>query len=164
MNKLYLSIGGNLGEKLKNLQKACELIELGVGKITLQSSVYETAAWGNEAQPSFLNQVLLIETDLTAIEALHAVQKIEHSMGRIRSEKYGPRVMDIDILYYNDLVFQNRHLTIPHPEIAKRKFVLIPLAEIAPDWTDPVTGRTITALLHATEDLLEVNLYTDKHA
>ena len=141
MSKAYLMIGGNLGDRKENLQQAIILIRKSCGPLIKISSLYETAAWGLVDQPSFLNQALEISTSLSAIELLSSILSIEKDMGRTRTEKLGPRLIDIDILFFNDEVHDLPHLKIPHPELQNRRFVLTPLAEIAAQLQHPVLKK-----------------------
>ena len=159
MNKVFLLTGGNLEARMQNLQKAGSLIEECVGQILRKSFVYETAAWGNTAQPSFLNQVIEIATLLPAEKVLSTILEIEQKLGRIRLEKMGPRMIDIDILYFNHSIFFSTNLIIPHPQLHNRRFVLIPLAEIAPEFVHPILEKNSQQLLQACDDLLEVKKY-----
>ena len=159
MNKVFLLTGGNLEDRMQNLQKAGSLIEEYVGQILRKSSVYETAAWGNTAQPSFLNQVIEISTLLPAEKVLSTLLEIEQKLGRIRLEKMGPRMIDIDILYFNHSIFFSTNLIIPHPQLHNRRFVLVPLAEIAPEFVHPILEKNSQQLLQACDDLLEVKKY-----
>lgn len=159
MNDIYLLTGGNIGDRFSYLQKAIESIEVSVGKIVKKSAVYETAPWGFTNQQSFLNQVLCITSSLEAKELLDKILEIEIKLGRKRIEKMGPRVTDIDILFYSNQVISQPYLCIPHPRIAERRFVLTPLNEIAPDFIHPVYNKTIKDLLEECPDNLEVNLY-----
>ena len=156
MNSAYLLIGGNLGNRAHNLEIARKLIAAGVGKIKIASSVYETASWGITGQPHFLNQVLKIETKLSARELMDTILSIENRMGRIRTEKNAARIIDIDILFFNDDIINTPGLVIPHPEIQNRKFVLIPMNEIASSKVHPVLHQTIKNLLSTSPDTLEV--------
>ncbi|WP_321371213.1 2-amino-4-hydroxy-6-hydroxymethyldihydropteridine diphosphokinase [uncultured Draconibacterium sp.] len=134
MNKVFLGIGGNLGDKQKNFDRAYKLIEIKLGQIIRKSSVYETPPWGFHAENVFWNQVLVIETILEAEELLWRIHEIEADFGRKReTERYSSREMDIDILYFNDEFFETKTLIIPHPRIHERRFVLVPLVEIAPN-------------------------------
>lgn len=160
MNKAFLLTGGNMGEREENLLAAIEHINQHCGLITNSSSLYETAAWGNTEQPAFLNQALEIETELTARQLMRRILKVEKLMGRVRKEKYGPRLIDIDILLYADEIHNYKLLKLPHPEMQNRRFALLPLAEIAPDIIHPVLQKTITELLAVCKDELEVKKYS----
>ena len=156
MNKAYLLTGGNLGDREKNLAFAKEFIQQQCGTIVAASSLYETAAWGNTDQPAFLNQALELDTAFNARQLIRRILKIEKLMGRVRKEKYGPRIIDIDILLFNNEKHNYQFLRLPHPEMQNRRFALLPLAEIAPDIVHPVLNKTITKLLNECEDELDV--------
>jgi 2-amino-4-hydroxy-6-hydroxymethyldihydropteridine diphosphokinase len=156
MNKAYLLTGGNEGDRYLNMQQARTNIEHICGRLLLVSSLYETAPWGKTDQPDFLNQVLLIETKRSPAELLKALLQIEEKGGRIRTIKNAPRTIDIDILFYNRLVIEEPGLTIPHPRIADRRFVLEPLNEISPGFVHPVLHKTIQRLLLECTDELAV--------
>ena len=156
MHKVFLSIGGNLGDRQANLATAIKEIGGKVGLVTAHSSIYETKAWGVEDQPDFLNQVLLVETDLSPIAILDTVLNIELAMGRIRERKWYTRLIDIDILFYDQQIINTERLIIPHPFIAKRNFVLAPLTEIAPDFIHPVLNKSIAGLYKDSPDSLDV--------
>ena len=156
MNKAYLLTGGNLGDREKNLAFAKEFIQQQCGTIFAASSLYETAAWGNTDQPAFLNQALELDTAFNARQLIRRILKIEKLMGRVRKEKYGPRIIDIDILLFNNEKHNYQFLRLPHPEMQNRRFALLPLAEIAPDIVHPVLNKTITKLLYECEDELDV--------
>ena len=157
MNKSFLLTGGNVGNRLENLQQAVELLAKYCGRILQRSSVYETEAWGKTDQPNFLNQVLEIETEMKPESLMDEILKIEQLMGRIRNEKYGPRIIDIDILFFNKEIITRPGLVIPHPELQNRRFVLIPLAELAPQFEHPVLKKSISELLKDCPDKLNVN-------
>ncbi len=156
MNQAYLLIGGNEGNRIVNLELARDAIERYCGTILLQSSLYETAAWGYKQQPSFLNQALLIQTAMVAPVLMQFILQTEERLGRKRLEKYGPRIIDIDILFFNQEVYDLPDLKIPHPEIENRRFALEPMAELAPFWMHPVLHRTIEELLASCSDPLDV--------
>lgn len=157
MNTAYLLIGGNLDDRNENLEKAATLINEQCGQIEKKSSLYETAAWGKTDQPAFLNQAICLFTPFSAKQLIRKLLKIEKSMGRIRTEKLDPRVIDIDILLFGDEIHSKRFLKIPHPELQNRRFALTPLSEIAPTLIHPVFKKTILTLLDECPDHLEVN-------
>lgn len=159
MNKAYLLIGGNLGDREANLGAARERIAACCGPLIARSSIYATAAWGMHDQPDFLNQALLIDTPLGARILLRSLLDIERGMGRSRDQRYGPRNIDIDILFFNDEVLDEPDLHIPHPRMSARRFVLVPLAELAPDLRHPVTGQTVAEMLADCPDQLPVHKY-----
>jgi 2-amino-4-hydroxy-6-hydroxymethyldihydropteridine diphosphokinase len=154
---IFLSIGSNQGRRDELLKQAVKRIGEQAGKVFVQSSVYETEAWGNESLAPFLNQVIGIESMLGPMELLRVLLDIEKSLGRIRSSvRWQERTIDIDILFYQDLEIINAELQIPHAGIYQRKFVLAPLAEIAPEWKDKKSGKTIQELLEACPDQLGI--------
>jgi 2-amino-4-hydroxy-6-hydroxymethyldihydropteridine diphosphokinase len=156
MNTAFLLTGGNLANRLQNLQQAYKLIEKNCGQISKSSSVYKTAAWGFTEQPDFYNQALQLETELSAQKLMQALLSVEEVMGRKREIKMGPRIIDIDILLLNDIVLNSSLITIPHPRLAERRFALTPLTEIAPDVIHPVLHTSIKELLAACKDNLPV--------
>lgn len=160
MNEVYLLIGGNMGNRLSYFNAAKLLIEIHIGKIVLESSIYETEAWGIKNQSEFLNQCLKIESKCSPKEILIQILKIEETLGRIRSRKFGPRYIDIDILFYNNKIIKTEQLTIPHPEIQNRKFALIPLLEISSTLIHPVLGQNMTDLLENCTDILDVKKFS----
>lgn len=157
MNKAYLLIGGNLGNRTENLNTAINHLNSKTGKVVKASEIYETAAWGKEDQPAFLNQALLLETILSPKDLMIEIMEIEQHMGRIRDIKYGPRIIDIDILLFNDQIIDDIDLSIPHPQLPYRKFALIPLSELDPTLIHPVTGKTIIEMNEKCIDRLAVN-------
>jgi len=160
MNKAYLLTGGNLGDRVENLNQAKLLIAEHCGKVVQSSSIYETAAWGNEDQPSFLNQVLVIETKLEAEKLMQDLLHIEALLGRQRLEKYGPRIIDIDILFFNNDIIESKLLTVPHPRIQERRFVLTPLHELSPAFIHPIFKTSIHNLLNDCSDQLNVKKFS----
>ena len=156
MNRLFLITGGNIGDRKKNLETAAALIQKQIGKIIRLSAMYETEAWGITNQPAFYNQVLEIDTLLSAREVLHLILKIEEEMGRKRTIKNAARIIDIDILFFNNEIINEHNLIIPHSEIANRKFVLLPLLELDPAKFHPSLHKTIQQLLSETKDELKV--------
>lgn len=144
---VYLGLGSNVGKRRENLEKALGYIAQRM-RVVAKSSVYETEPLGNTSQPRFLNMVCEVRTALTPESLLVLAKGIEKKMGRMPNHpKDSPRTMDIDILFYGDQVLSDPDLIIPHPRLSKRAFVLIPMNEIAPDFIDPSTGKTISALL-----------------
>jgi 2-amino-4-hydroxy-6-hydroxymethyldihydropteridine diphosphokinase len=159
MNVAYLILGGNIGDRLENLKKTLALIDKNAGKIIKRSDVFITAAWGKTDQPDFYNQAVQIETMLTPKDLLNELLRIEAAAGRIRNgEKWGERTMDIDILFYNNEIILEDHLKIPHPHLQDRKFVLAPLAQIAPEYMHPQLNKTTSNLLKECGDTLEVKV------
>jgi len=154
----YLLLGGNLGDRNKNLELAIQLLNEEAGKVVSVSSIYETAAWGKEDQPDFLNQAIALTTNLSALQLLDKALEIEQKLGRIRKEKWGERLIDIDLILFGDEVINMEgKLQIPHPHMQNRRFVMQPLAEIAPDIIHPILGKTISELAENISDNLEVN-------
>jgi 2-amino-4-hydroxy-6-hydroxymethyldihydropteridine diphosphokinase len=159
MNTVFLLLGGNLGDRRKILENAIALIARRAGKIKKSSSIYETAAWGKIEQPDYLNQALMVETTLTARQLLETTLLIESDMGRVRKKIWEPRLIDIDILFFNRDIIRLKHLKIPHPHLQYRRFVLVPLTEIAPDFIHPVLETSISQLLKQCSDPLEVRKF-----
>ena len=161
MNKAYLLTGGNVGDRVSHLKEAAENMERYSGKIMQRSSLYETAPWGKTDQAPFLNQALLLSTSLDASALLKIILEVEEKSGRKRAEKYGPRIIDIDILFFNNEILNQPDLKIPHPQIQNRRFALQPLCEIAPGWVHPVFKKTILQLLKECPDKLDVKKFLE---
>ena len=153
-----IHLGSNQGDRLENLRTACRQLEQYAGRILQKSKVYETQPWGNSDQPDFLNMALRLETKSTPEELLRTVLHIEREMGRDRSveQKWAPRIIDVDIVLFADLVIKTPDLSIPHPEMHRRNFVLVPLLDIAADWVHPTLKETMEDLYWNNEDPLEV--------
>lgn len=156
MNTGYILTGANLGDRLANLQKAKEYLAIETGNIVKSSSIYETEAWGNNDQPDFYNQVHIIHTKLSAEQMMERILKIEEQMGRVRGAKNASRIIDIDILFFNDDIINKKDLVIPHPEISNRRFVLTPLNELSPEFVHPLLNKTINELLSTCKDTLSI--------
>ncbi len=146
MATVFLALGTNLGDRLENLHRAIEALAPTV-KILARSPIYETPPWGVTDQPAFLNMALRGETLLPPTALLHFLKSLERQLGRIPSVRYGPRLIDLDILFYDDLVLDSDELTIPHPRVHERAFVLVPLADLAPDFVHPVLRKSVSTLL-----------------
>lgn len=155
-NPLILLLGSNQGNSPAMLKRAIALLEVRVGSVARMSSVYSTKAWGETNQPDFLNQVVVIPYTSTAKQALEIVLSIEHEMGRVRSKKWGARIIDIDLLYFGDQIHHTSKLTLPHAALHLRRFTLVPLAEVIPDFVHPVFNKTQQQLLRECADTLEV--------
>jgi len=153
LKKAYISIGSNLGNRLQNLQEAVFLLGTEVGKITAISKVYESASWGFDSS-DFLNACLALETHLTPLAILEKILAIEESLGRKRLQEggYKARIIDIDILYFDTEIIQSDHLVIPHAKLQERKFVLLPLSEIAPQMYHPILGNDTRNLIQECKD------------
>lgn len=162
MNIAYLILGSNKGDRSQNLKAAVMLMNKAVGRVVKTSDVFVTAAWGNTNQPDFYNQAVQIDTLLTADQLLESVLAIEIQLGRTRTDKkWEQRTMDIDILFFNDEVINTPDLTIPHPYIQERKFVLMPLNQIAPDFVHPKLKVAVKSLLDGCIDVLSVGVLKD---
>ncbi len=146
-NTIYLSLGSNIGDRKKNIAEAIDSLEKAGIRIKKKSALYETEPVGIKEQENFYNMCLAAETELEPEDLLKKIKEIEAKIGRLPSQRWGPRIIDIDILFYNNIIFENEDLKIPHPEILNRKFVLIPMAEIAGDYVHPVINSKIKDIL-----------------
>ena len=160
MPDVYLILGGNLGDRINNLQKATDYISRDIGEIVGRSSIYETEPWGFSHDSSFINQILRVNTTLKPIQVLEKIIDIEKSCGRSsKSKEYTAREMDIDILFYNNKIINSDRLIIPHPQIHERMFVLVPMAELQPDFIHPVLQRPVSYLKEKCNDRRWVRKY-----
>jgi 2-amino-4-hydroxy-6-hydroxymethyldihydropteridine diphosphokinase len=154
MVQVFLLLGGNLGDRYKTISRAKDLIGVWIGPIHDESSVYESEPWGFDHENKFLNQVVIAETGLSPETVLKSAQNIEQELGRLRdnSETYTGRTIDVDILFFGDLIIDREHLQVPHPLLHERRFTLQPLVEIAPSFTHPVFHKTMQQLLKMCPD------------
>jgi 2-amino-4-hydroxy-6-hydroxymethyldihydropteridine diphosphokinase len=156
MGNVYVLIGGNLGNREENLSLAVHLLGQQAGTVINKSLIYETAAWGITDQASFLNQALEMTTYHDPETFLQLLLSIEKQMGRNRKEKNGPRIIDIDILFFGNAIISLPLLKVPHPELENRRFALVPMKEIAPQFIHPVLKKTVNELLNDCPDKLDV--------
>lgn len=159
MSKAYIGIGTNLGDKEKNIKNAVRLLKEKC-EIIKSSPLYKTEPVGFKNQDWFINCVIEARTKLAPYELLHFLKDIEKSMGRAKAIKYGPRIIDLDILYYGDLILKEKNLTIPHPRMHKRLFILAPLVDISPDFIHPKLKKGIKALIADLKQPEKVELYS----
>jgi 2-amino-4-hydroxy-6-hydroxymethyldihydropteridine diphosphokinase len=156
MEDVYLLFGSNKGHRQQNIENALAQVGVKAGGVILASSLYETEPWGLKEQQNFVNRAALIRTDLEPADLLAQLKSIEHDMGRVENQKWGPRIIDIDILFYGNKIIDTPDLKIPHPFIQERRFTLIPLFEIAPHLVHPVSKQTVAEMLQACADNSEV--------
>lgn len=160
MNDLFLILGSNLGDRLLNLKLVLDLIQSEIGPVELTSGLYETEPWGYSNQGMFLNQVIKLRSNMIPTDLLEKVLMLEQKLGRKRNgEPNSARTIDIDILFYGNFIINTENLTIPHPRLHLRKFVLIPLNEISPGFKHPVMDKSISNLLEICPDNLDVRKY-----
>ncbi len=158
-HEIYLLLGTNLGDRVRNLEDARRLIGEVLSEPTGVSKIYQTAPWGVEDQPQYLNQVLRLNSNLPPMSVLDSCLKIELELGRIRERKWGERTIDIDVLFYDDHVISTPELIVPHPRLQDRKFTLVPLNELAANKLHPLLKVSVRELLDSCEDELEVELF-----
>jgi 2-amino-4-hydroxy-6-hydroxymethyldihydropteridine diphosphokinase len=156
---VYIALGSNLGDRAATIARASDAMNAAGIRVTKQSSLYLTEPVDAPGQAHFLNAVVEAETSLMPLQLLHAIMKIERALGRRRIVPNGPRTIDLDILFYGSSVIRGPELQVPHPRLAERRFVLVPLAEIAPELRHPVLRKTIAELLAETPDRSEVRLW-----
>ncbi|MFN9113435.1 MAG: 2-amino-4-hydroxy-6-hydroxymethyldihydropteridine diphosphokinase [Bacteroidota bacterium] len=154
--RAVLLLGGNLGDPLSFFASAEKLLERNSGNIIARSPVYLSEPWGNAEQPVFMNQALLLVTPLPPALLLQRLLDIEKALGRIRKERWGPRIIDIDLLCYGNKVCKSEFLSLPHPALPERRFALLPMSKVAAHWRHPVLGKTTLQLLHGCTDPLKV--------
>ncbi len=159
MKTIYLQIGSNIGDRNQYIDRAKKQIEKKIGKIHASSKIYETQAWGIRSQRDFLNVVIKVSTNFDPNKILKISQQIESDLGRIRKEKWGERCIDIDILFINNEIIKLKNLTVPHPHIQDRKFILRPLCDIASNLKHPIIKKDIKELLECCTDKLKVITY-----
>jgi len=158
LNIAYLVLGSNLGDRQRHLSTARKKIEESGIDIIKTSAIYETEPWGVTDHPNYLNQAIAIQTTRYPFGLLKKLQQIEHAMGRNTKGDYAPREIDIDIIYFNDWIIETAELIIPHPRLPLRKFVLVPVREIAGDLTDPVSKNTLSELIRQCNDDTKIHI------
>ena len=159
MNIVFLQLGSNLGERELLLQDAIAAVEDRVGKVVEKSKVYESTPWRVEGQDNYLNQIIKVKTEMLADVVLSTILDVEKDLGRIRIEKWGERLIDIDIIFYNDAIIETAQLCVPHKHMHERMFVLTPLHNIAPDMVHPKYNKTVEELLKQCTDTQLVKEY-----
>jgi len=160
MSLVYLLLGANLGDRFSQMSRAFNEIDSQIGSVIKCSALYQTEAWGKEEEPPYLNQVVCLETKLALHDLLRTINQIEDKLGRTRKLKWESRLIDIDILFYDDVIVNDPDLIVPHPYIHKRKFTLVPLCEIAADLVHPVLKKSMEELLTDLDDPLSVKRIT----
>ena len=158
INGIYLLLGSNLGDRVAYMAEAIQRLEQ-ICTLKAQSNLYETAAWGKEEQPSFLNQVVEISSSLSPQDLLLNLLSIEEALGRVRTEAWGPRTLDLDMLYYDQLILNTANLQLPHPQLHLRRFTLVPLCELAPLLVHPLLQKNNLQLLRECPDQLQVSIF-----
>lgn len=159
LHKVYLLTGSNIGDRKKNLDLAKEKIRKAIGAVEAQSKIYETQPWGLADQDDFLNQALEVRTPLTPREVLKQAKKIEEEMGRVKSEKWVARLIDIDLIFFDEMVLQEDGLVLPHPHFHERNFALVPVMELVPEMLHPVLHQTVEDLYWDSKDDLDVSVF-----
>lgn len=162
MHTVYLLLGSNKGNRFKNLLLAKYFIQLKAGNVLKNSAIYKTEAWGNTKLSAYLNQAILLETDKSPFRLLKVLEKIEKTLGRTNKSLNAARTIDIDILFYDNIVLESKNLIIPHPRLQLRNFTLLPLAELNKSYTHPVLHKSIEELCQVCEDTLKVSIFKPK--
>ncbi len=154
---VVLLLGTNIGDKMEHLERARLEVISEIGEIITESAIYQTEPWGNKEQDFFLNQVIIVETFLRPMRVIENIWAIEKRMGREKTDHWGPRIIDIDVLFYGEMVFESNELKIPHPMLQERRFTLIPLVEIMPKFIHPLLGKSMQRLLEDCKDISSIN-------
>ena len=162
MHTVYLLLGSNKGDRLKYLLLAQYYIRSLAGEAIKTSKVYITEPWGKSNQPKYLNQALILQTDKSPFQLLKILQKIEKHLGRTNKHNYASRTIDIDILFYNDVILNAKNLQIPHPRLHVRNFTLQPMLELDKSYTHPIFQKSIEELLKVCDDTLKVSIFDKK--
>jgi len=160
-HRIFIGLGSNLGNRLDYIQQALKALPPEI-KVLRSSQIYETPAWGYTDQPPFLNQVVEAQTELDPEALLAKLKSIEEQLGRVANFRYGPRCIDLDILFFDDLIYQSVTLNIPHPSLPQRAFVLVPLNEIAPNLLHPGLNQKISELVKKT-DAAGIKIYEERN-
>ncbi len=151
MNRVYIAFGSNIGDRYAAVENAFKLVEKNSMKIIKKSGTYETEPYGYKDQPPFINGAFLVETELNCREVLESLLKIEGELGRVRLIRWGPRIIDLDIIFFNDEIYNEEDLKVPHPDMHNRDFVLKPLKDICPDYVHPVLKKSVAQMLEMLE-------------
>lgn len=159
MNKVFFQLGSNLGNREQLLMEAISLISKEIGEVIISSPIYESSPWRVDGQDNYLNQVIHIKTKFSSTEILTKALDIEARLGRLRVEKWGERLIDIDIIFFNDEIIETSDLCIPHKHMHERNFVLVPLNDIAPFFIHPKYNKTVSQLLNESKDIEKIEEY-----